>query len=171
MLFARNMESPMSKQKENNELGREVMEQIQSGEVTMKPRMYFFVLSGLSVLAVLVMSLTLSFFFSIVILWFRVESATGPAFGARRNLEALVSDFPWWALVFSGVLLCALVMFLRRYSNLYRYRWQTLVLFVILVASVIGFMLSNTNLPNFWNHNSLQNRCQSDGECSPRFNR
>lgn len=161
----------MNRQKDDNGLGREVMEKIQKGEISMRPKVYFSVLTGLSILTVLVMSLLLSYLTSIVILWLRVESAAGPAYGARRNLAAAIAAFPWWALLASGVLLSGIVVFLKRHSNLYRFRWQTLVLLTILAATLIGFFLSNTNVPNAWRHNNIHDQCNLSDNCTPPFNR
>jgi hypothetical protein len=131
-----------------SDIEKKVMAKIQDGQVKMRPRLYFSLFSGLSIVAVVLFGFVSSYFVSIVSLWLRIEAAMGPARGARRNLATLIDAFPWWSLILGVVSIAAMVYFVRKVGNLYKIKMVYLIAIVITVSLIFGYMFSYSNIPN-----------------------
>jgi len=75
-----NSKKPISPIEEN------VMSRIKTGKAKMHPRIYFSVLSFLSVLTILLLGVVSAYSMSVLTFWLRIQAAQGPAYGAKRNL-------------------------------------------------------------------------------------
>lgn len=120
----------------------EVMSQIHSGSVRMKPRLYFTVLWLLGIVSGIVASLTFAYIISIMIYILRIQTASTPAYGARQNLSEAIADFPWWALVVSIALSIIAIILMRKYSRMYRYKIGSIILIFITISALVGLTLS-----------------------------
>jgi hypothetical protein len=125
-----------------------VMAKIKSGNVKMRPHYYYVLMAVLGISFVALIGFVISYFMSVVTLWLRIQAATGPAYGARRNFSLLVGNFPWWALILGLVALAVAVMIVRRISSLYKLRLAYLVSIVISAAILLGVAFSYSSLPN-----------------------
>ena len=157
-----------SKKPQMSKIETTVMDKIQSGQVKMHARTYYILVTVLSVAAVAVLAVALSYLVSLAGLWLRIQTTSGRAWGAQRNLTTLVDNFPWWAVVLAVVALAGLVLIVKKLGSLYKIRLAYLVSAIVLVALLIGYGLSYTNLPNtFKRHN--QTLCQhGDDACLTR---
>jgi len=66
----------------------------------------------------------------------------------------MVDSFPWWALLAGAVSLIAAIYFIRKVGNLYKMRLIHLVLLIIAASMVLGFALSYSSLPSFFNRHT-----------------
>lgn len=130
------------------DIERTVMARIKTGQAKMHPRNYYLVLSALGVLVVGLLGFVIAYFMSVITLWLRIQSAAGPAYGARRNLSSMVGAFPWWALLLGIVSLAVIIFFVRKVGRLYKLRLIHLVPAVIIVSLLVGFAFSYSTLPN-----------------------
>ncbi|MGI6612134.1 MAG: hypothetical protein ACOX0Z_00965 [Candidatus Nanosyncoccaceae bacterium] len=142
-----------------------VMEQIKSGKVKMRPRVYFVILSTLSIGAAILAGLALTYLSSVMFFWWRVQSAETMAWGARANLSQVIASFPWWALVVSIVLLIFIALLVRKHGHLYRHRASTIISLVIIVAIMLGFALSLFNVGKKHGPNQHTNRANGHQNC------
>lgn len=140
---------------------RNVMARIKTGQAKMHPRNYYVVLSALAVLVVGLLGFVTAYFMSVVTLWLRIQSAAGPAYGARRNLSNLVGAFPWWALALGIVSLATIIFFVRKVGRLYKLRLVYLIPAVILVSLLLGFAFSYSTLPDMLMSHRPQAVCDS----------
>jgi hypothetical protein len=140
-----NNKKPISPIEEN------VMSRIKTGKVKMHPKIYYSLVSLLSVAAIMLMGVVSAYAMSVVTLWLRIQAAQGPAYGAKRNLANLVDVFPWWALLLGVISLVAIVYLIRKFRGLYKIKLTYLILIVVMIASLIGFALSYSSLPNTFN--------------------
>jgi hypothetical protein len=138
-------------QKKISSIEKNVMSKIQNGEVKMRPRIYYLIVSVFGGLVIVMFGLVNAYFMSVVTLWLRVGAAQGPAYGARRNLTALLDIFPWWALILGFVSLSVVIYFIRKVGNLYKIRLVHLVVLVVAASVLVGFLLSYSALPNMLN--------------------
>lgn len=128
------------------EIKDKVFAKIRSGEVSMRPRIYFIarlvILGFISILAILLAVFVLSFaFFSIH------ESGEQFLLGfGQRGFQAFLALFPWWSLLLT-VLLILLVDHLLRYFK-FGYRVSILELFLIalVVVMIAGIAINFTPL-------------------------
>ncbi len=144
----------------------EVMAKITTGQIKMHPRVYYTLVTVLSVAVVAILAVALGYLISLASLWLRIQKAAGPAYGARQNLTTLVDNFPWWAVVLAILAVVVLVMMIKKVGAFYKIKLVYLVMGIIIVAVAVGYGLSYTQLPNtFKRHN--QNTCATtDTNCT-----
>ncbi|NCU38567.1 hypothetical protein EOL96_05945 [Candidatus Saccharibacteria bacterium] len=141
----------MSK-KVKTEISESVMEQIKRGDVGMRSRRFFTILTILSVATIVSMSIATAYLVNIISFWWRIQTAETMAWGARANLRTAIEDFPWWALVLALGMLAAAVWLLKRQGILYRYKtWMIAVAFIV-ISVVIGMVVSPLGIGDI--HNS-----------------
>jgi hypothetical protein len=140
-----NSKKPISPIEEN------VMSRIKTGKVKMHPKIYYSLVSLLSVMAIILMGVVSAYAMSVVTFWLRIQAAQGPAYGAKRNLANLVDVFPWWALLLGAVSLIAIVYLIRKFRGLYKIKLTYLILIVVMISAIIGFALSYSSLPSTFN--------------------
>lgn len=140
-----------------------VMAQIKSGQAKMRPRYYYALVALLSVAVVAVLALALGYLFSLASLWLRIQSASGRAYGARQNLTSLVNSFPWWAVILAILIAVGLVLLVKKLGFLYKVRLFYLVPAIIIVAALVGYGLSYTQLPNTFKKQHNQAMCSGSG--------
>lgn len=153
----------MNRQPKKTEIENTVMAKIKKQEVKMKPHYYYTLLSVLGVGFVALASLVVAYSMSVVTLWLRIQDAPGPAYGAKRNLSSMISEFPWWALIIGIILLVVSIVVIRKIGILYKFRLAYLIPLIIIAVSVLGFALSYTALPDtFKSHSPRNTICDSD---------
>lgn len=160
----------MSGNQQRSSVSSAVMEQIKSGDVRMKPRAYFTLLSAVSIGAVFLAGLSMAYLWSIVMLWIRIETASTPAWGARANLATAAAEFPWWAVIVSLLLLVSAVLLVRRQGHLYRFRIATLALVLLLCTILTGAALSAFDVGRSHSPNRLDQPGNSNGKSLKRNN-
>lgn len=105
---------------------------------------------------------------SIVSLWLRIQTAAGPAFGAKQNLTILISTFPWWALLIGILSLFAIIIFVNKSGRMYKIRLIYLVPLIILTSIVVGYIFSYSALPALFNNYKQNSSCEvNDTNCKP----
>lgn len=128
------------------DISQSVMAEIKSGNVRMKPRVYYSLLGVVSVLAVVLAGVTVAYLSSILFFWLRVQTADTMAWGARANLSQLMAEFPWWVLVAAVALLSLAVMLVRRHGVMYRHKTSTIALILVVSSLLVGLGLSYLNI-------------------------
>lgn len=146
----------MKRPKKN--LEKNIMNKIMKEEVKIKPKVYFVIISALSILSAFVVAVVAAYSISILSLWIRIQNASGPAYGARRNLTTLVDQFPWWAIVFSVIALLAVIVLIKKTGSFYKIKLAYIVTAVLIIASIAGFALSYSQFPNIIKGNNNPNR-------------
>ena len=122
--------------------GQSVMTKIKSGQVRMRPRLFYVLVSFITGAIILLSSLLVSYLMTIVFFWVRIQTANTMAFGARVKLSEAVSSFPWWALILAGLLFALAVFLIRRQGQMYKHRLSTIVAILLAISLVLGMFLS-----------------------------
>lgn len=142
------------KKKANTEISRSVMEQIKKGDVDMRSRSFFTLLTIVAVAVIALLSLAIAYLMSIISFWWRIQTAETMAWGARANLRTLVEGFPWWALLLAVALLALAVWLAKKQGTLYRYKTWTIAVVIVLLSLVAGLAVSMLGIGD--THNSLK---------------
>lgn len=129
--------------KDKHSISSDVMERIKSGEVHMRPAIYFSLLSSLMVIAGIFAGIAMAYLSSIVFFWIKTLSINAKAYGLRRNLTETIASFPWWTVLIFCVLMALTVFLVRRYGHAYKHKTRYIVLIIISVAVIAGFIMSN----------------------------
>ena len=119
-----------------------VMDQIKSGRVHMRPRVYFTLLGLVASGAVVLAGVTTAYLSSIVFFWFRILTADTMAFGARAKLSESIASFPWWALVLAVLLVIVAVVLVRKQGHMYKHKTSLIVLSIVASSLLLGLVIS-----------------------------
>jgi len=140
-------------QKSLKSIGENVINKIKSGEIKMKPRIYFILRTVFWVSGVL-----LSFLFIIYLISFIVFSlrASGVWFLPRFGLPAagiFLKSLPWLLIVLALISIAALEIFTKHFTFVYRRPILYSLLGIILIVLAVGLFVGRTSFhPNlFWN--------------------
>lgn len=128
--------------KHQQKISQNVLSQIKNGDVKMRPRTYFTLLSSLIIIASIIAGIILSYLSSIIFFWIRITASDSAAYGARRNLSELVSSFPWWSILVIVGLIALITFLIRRYGNLYKHKTRDIVIVILLISVIFGAGLS-----------------------------
>jgi glucan phosphoethanolaminetransferase (alkaline phosphatase superfamily) len=143
--------------KQQPQISKDVMGKIRSGDIKMKPSIYFTLLSAATIITSLVTGLIIAYLSSIAFFWLRIINSDTLALGARSKLNEALATFPWWAVILIIALLCAVVTLVRKYGTFYRHRPLTIMVIVLIISLVIGFGLSSVGIGGF-NHSNYGQR-------------
>ena len=151
------------KQRTPQSINASIMKQIKSGDVQMKPRMYYSALATASAGIVLFAGLATAYLLSIVFFWIRIETADTMARGARANLDESVSSFPWWAVLVSVTLIVIAVLITRRHGRMYKHKTSSIAVVVVAVSLLagLGFSLLGVGTPHSSNQGSAPGQGQA----------
>jgi len=145
-----------------------VMHQIHDKKTVMRPQSYYLFISVLIVIAAVLLIIVTTYFMSVTTLWFRIQSAAGPAFGAKQNLATLVGSFPWWALSLGLISLVSIIFLVRKTGRMYKIRLLYLVPLIIIISVVVGLIFSYSALPGMFNGHRQNISCSTNGaNCRP----
>lgn len=136
------------------QIEKNVMNSIKSGNIYMKPKRYYILITILWTALIGFFSVIAVYIFSIITFLLRVATAQGPAWGARRNLSTLISNFPWWLIILCIAIIAVIIYLARKHSNLYKIRFSVLIPVTIAILFATGFILSYTDLPLLKNNHS-----------------
>lgn len=158
-------------QPKTSTIEKNVMQKIHDKKTVMRPRSYYIYLTALSVVAIGLLVFISVYFMSIATFWLRIQSASGPAYGARQNLAALLGSFPWWALLLGILSLAGIIYLVKKTGRMYKIRLLYLIPLVIIISIVIGFVFSYSDLPRMFNGHRQNLSCSnSDINCQPTGN-
>lgn len=130
------------KEQAPSDISKSVMDQIHSGQVRMKPRLYYTLLGVFSLGAIIASGLSVAYLASIVFFWVRIQTADTMAWGARAHLNDALQSFPWWAVALAVMLFSLAVYLARRHGRLYRHKTSTIAAVIMLCSIVVGVGMS-----------------------------
>lgn len=136
----------MNKNTQKSDIQSTVMDQINSGKLNMKPRIYFTILWLLGIFASIGAGLSFAYFINMLTYVVRIQTAATPAYGARQNLDNAIANFPWWVLVLSVLLIVIAIWLMRKYSRIYRYKLSLVIVIFLFVSTLIGVGMSYLNI-------------------------
>lgn len=129
-----------------NNIRDQVLDRIERGDVTQKPRWYFLLHGALFFLGVLLVTLTLLFVSSFIVfslyrngLWFM------PGFG-WRGLGVFLWSLPWLLVLLATIFVIVLEVLVHRYAFAYRRPLLISAFGVVAIGIVGGFLLAQTSL-------------------------
>lgn len=151
------------KKQTSTDIKASVMDQIKSGKVHMRPRLYYTLLGLASAGAVLLAGIAIAYLSSIVFFWFRILAADTMAYGARANLSELIASFPWWVVILALLFLIVAIILVRKQGRMYKHKTSTIVLVIIAFSLLFGFGLSYLNIGNLHTPNRSNKPGQGQG--------
>ncbi len=119
-----------------------VMDKIAHGDIRMRPRVYFSLLTVVSVVTVIFSALSIAYLSSMLFFWVRIQTANTMAWGARSNLDETLASFPWWAFFLALALLAVTALLIKRYGHMYRHRTVGIIFVLLATSLLLGFGFS-----------------------------
>ncbi len=135
------------------DLKQEVLEKIQSGEVSMKSRRYFMLKVIYTVALTVLTAISLFILVSFLLFSLRVSGQFFLLGFGFRGLEAFVLLFPWWAFLVTAILLFVLERILVTFRFAYHSPFIYLFLSSVLAVAVVSYIINATSF-----HGSLLDR-------------
>ncbi len=136
----------MKKENSENSITEKVVSKIEKGELKMKPRAYFvaksFLVIGLLVLA----SLLLLYFGSLIVFVLRVNNILlfhGMGFQAIRSI---LLSFPWYLVFLIFILIILIEIIGRRFRFVYRKPLIISLLTILLIVTISSFLIESSSL-------------------------
>jgi len=115
-------------------VGEDVMKAIRAGQVHMRPRWHFLLLSALSITGAFIVFLTLLYVTSLGLFFLRDSGAWyAPSFGVR-GWFSLLHSLPWLLILFVAIFIVILELLVRRYTLVYK---KPLVISVIAILAIV----------------------------------
>ncbi len=130
------------KQQPDTPVIHKVMTDIKEGKVGMRPRTYYTLLLVAATLGAVVLGLIISYAVDITIFWYKIQTASTPAYGARANLSQALGSFPWWAIAVAALALIAAIWLIKKQGTMYRVRTSVVALALIAAACAVAVVLS-----------------------------
>lgn len=129
----------------NLNLEKQIMEQVKSGKVVMKPKWYFLAGSISSVISFSVLTIASIFLINIILFLLRPHGPMG-----QLRFEMMISSFPWWIPVVAVAGLFIGVWLLKQYDFSYKKNFNLIILGFIASVLVAGFLIYSLGLNEFW---------------------
>ena len=131
---------------ENKHTPVDIMSAIRKGEIRMRPRWHFVLLSALSITGVFIVFLTLLYVVSLGVFFLRDSGAWfAPSFGLR-GWWALARSLPWLLILFIFIFVVVLELLVRRYAFVYKKPLLSSALGIIVLIVLGGFFLAEVPL-------------------------
>ncbi len=139
------MNDDPQKMQEQPSIRQGVMDAIKKGNVQMRPRWHFVLLSSLAALGVFIVLLALLYIVSLSVFLLRDSGAWfAPSFGGRGWFSLLYS-IPWLLILFIVVFVGILEILVRRYRFIYRKPLLLSVGVIFVIVLLGGFAIANTS--------------------------
>jgi hypothetical protein len=141
-----------NKVRQQSTIQDEVMEQIRSGTVQMRPKWRILAgafLLGFGTLATLILSL-----YWLGLSWYRlrIHNSVDYLWFGRSGLQAFWAAFPWVFMLLGSMCLMIGVWALYHYDIWYKWRWQTLIVGVLLGTVTASYMLTGVGIYRALSH-------------------
>jgi len=126
----------MSKELKN--ITESVMEQIHLGKAKMKPKMYFIIGSILTFIGLISSVIVSTFLVGLTRFSLRAHGPMG-----QYRFDQIISNFPWWTLVFAVFGLVIGIWLIRQYDFSYKKEPWIIILGFILIILIAGWTIDN----------------------------
>ena len=131
---------------QNDPVRKDIMDAIRAGEVRMRPRWHFVLLSALAIVGALILSLTLLYLTSLAVFFLHESGAWfAPDFGGRGWIDLLLS-VSWKLVLLVAVFVLLLEVLVRRYAFVYKKPLLISVLGILLFVTLGGIVIGQTPL-------------------------
>jgi len=130
----------------NKKLSEKLIDQVNSGQVKMKPKTYFVLKTSLFFLITFFIFLSILFFLSFIIFSLRTSGVSLlPGLGFR-GIGVFLISLPWILILTAVVLILVLELFVKKFSFSYRRPILYSVLVIVVFVVLGGFAIANTQM-------------------------
>ena len=134
----------MNNQEQKNHISNKVLDKIKSGEVKMRPKIYFVFRTILLVLGVLVSILSLIYLASFIIFSLRASGILFlPKFGFP-GIGIFLNSLPWILILIVVILIIVLEIFTKRFTFVYRRPILYSLLIIVFIVILGSFIIDRT---------------------------
>jgi len=128
---------------------REVMSQVSSGKIAMKPKWYFVAGSAFMLLGVVAMAVATAFLVNLTIFLFKKQ---GPGYG---KLTMMLESFPIWIPILAILGIGVGIVLLKKYDFSYKKNFFIMIIGFIASVVIAGFVIDALGLNDIWSRRGL----------------
>jgi hypothetical protein len=142
----------MNNNQQRNSISDKVLNKIKSGEIKMKPKIYFILRAVLLILSALVLALLIICLVSFIIFSLRSSGILFlPKFGFP-GIRIFLSSLPWLFILIAITLIILLEIFTKRFTFVYRWPIIYSLLAIIFIVMLGSFVIDKTPFHSnlFW---------------------
>lgn len=159
----------MENEVDKNQIKEKILETIEAGKVTMKPRWHFVLRTVVLALGAVILFLALLYLVSFI---FFIDRFTGlsfaPGYGTHEWYEFFTS-LPWLLILLAAIFVILLELLVRRYSAAYRNPLIYSLLGIVLLVIGGGVLISQTPLHIRLFHQARRNQLPVAGPFYMQF--
>ncbi len=133
-----------SKNKKSN-IEDVVMEKIKSGEIKMKPKVYFFFGSLLTFIALIGSTITTIFFTNIIFFLLKTHGL-----GGQFRLQQMINNFPWWIILITILGFISGIYLLKKYDFSYKKNFLLIILGFFSAVIIAAWLINYLGLNETW---------------------
>jgi len=126
-------------------LADEIMQQVRSGAVEMKPRWYFVAGTLLAGLSLAGLTITSMFFAHLTLFTLRSHGPMG-----QWRMEQMIASFPWWIPLLAILGMAFSIYLLRRYDFSYKHNFGVIVLILVVAVFAAVWIIDSSGIANSW---------------------
>jgi len=134
----------MSKTKKVD-LNQEIMTKVKAGKITMKPKWYFVLGSGLLFVSLVILIVLSVFLFNLTVYILRSQ---GPI--RLWRVEMLLSQLPLWIPILAVLALWGGIKLLKKYDFSYKKNFLLIIIGLVLAIILAAFAIDNFGLNEFF---------------------
>jgi ABC-type sulfate transport system permease subunit len=133
----------MSKKNKIN-IKNNIISQIKTGKIKMKPRWYFFAGSTVMFFSLVGLSMGVIFLINLNIFF---AKKSGPLTSLR--IQTIISTFPWWIPIVAIIGIILAIWLLKKYDFSYKKNSSLIIITFIISILVAGFLLDKLGLNEY----------------------
>jgi hypothetical protein len=118
-------------------INKDIMSQIASKQIKMKPRFYFIIGSILTFIG----SISTIIFSIFLISLIRFSLRTNYGWRGQYKLDQMISNFPWWTLILAIISLIVGFWLIHKYDFSYKIKPSVLIIGFIILTIFVGIIV------------------------------
>lgn len=147
------------------DITQNVMSKIESNQIRIKPKWYFWLGSLSLFIALIGLTITSVFLTSLITFSLRTH---GPM-GAVRY-QQIISSFPWWAPIIVVIGLISGIFLLKKYDFSYKKNFSFIILVFIFAVVIAGILIDILGFDTLWIRRGPMRRFYQQYEGNQRLN-
>ncbi len=143
-----------SKNKNKNQnIEDTVMKKIKTGEIKMKPKIYFIFGSLLTFIALIGSTVISIFFTNIIFFLFKTHPP-----GGQFRLQQMIDSFPWWIILITIISFISGIWLLKKYDFSYKKNFLLIILGFFSAIILAAWLINYLGLNETWSRKGPMRR-------------
>ncbi len=143
----------ISKKEKKIDFEKEVMSKVSSGQINMKPKLYFILGSVFSIVGLISLSIVSVFFVNIIMFLLRKHGPMG-----QWRLEVMLENFPLWVPILAILGVVSGIWLLKKYDFSYKKNFIAIIISFIVSIIIAAFFIDQLGLNDIWSKRGVMRK-------------